>query len=155
MASARLAAARILSPARHAAVLTLVALTTACGTTQASHETVEQVEQRRFAAMVAQDIAALEPLLAEELSYTHSTGEAESKPQFLETIRTGRLRYLAFDLKRVDVRRYGDLALLTGQLTARARRGEQELDLNLRFTDAYVQRDGRWQLVAWHSTRVP
>jgi ketosteroid isomerase-like protein len=150
---------------RHAgaSVAILLLALTGCGmapassetaATPAGRETVEQVEHRRFAAMVAQDIAALEPMLAEELSYTHSTGQAENKAQFLETIRSGRLRYLAFDVKQLDVRRYGDLALLTGRLTAQARAGDQALELDVRFTDAYVDRDGRWQLAAWQSTRV-
>ncbi len=118
-------------------------------------ETLEQVEQRRFAAMVAQNIAALEPLLADELSYTHSTGETENKAQLLETIRSGRLRYEAIDVREVDVHRYGDVALLRGRLALRARAGDRALQLDLRYTDAYVYREGRWQMVAYHATRIP
>ena len=68
----------------------------ACSSLQANPaESVEQVERRRFAAMVAQDIAALEPMLAKELTYGHSNGEFQDKAQFLDTIRNGRLRYEA------------------------------------------------------------
>lgn len=118
-------------------------------------ETVEQVEQRRFAAMVAQDVATLEPMLAEELHYGHSTGEVENKAQLLETVRSGRLRYEAFDVEQREIRTHGDVALVTGRCTVRARRGDQALVLDLVFSDAYVRRAGRWQLVSWQSTRVP
>ncbi len=117
-------------------------------------ETLAQVEQRRFAAMVAQDVAVLAPILADELSYTHSTGETETKAQFLETIRSGRLRYEAFDVREVDVRFYGDVALLRGRLALRARAGDRPVQLDLRYTDAYVYREGRWQMLAYHSTRI-
>lgn len=118
-------------------------------------ESVEQVERRRFAAMVAQDIPALEPLLAEELSYGHSHGEIEDKTQFLETIRGGRLRYRSIDVQDLDVRLYQNLAIVTGRLSAEAQAGNQLVTLRLSFTDAYVNRDGRWQLIAWQSTRLP
>lgn len=118
------------------------------------NETAEQVERRRFAAMIAQDVAALEPMLAEELNYCHSNGEVETKPQFLETIRSGRLRYEALDVKGLDVRLYDDIAVLTGRAMARVQTAGQTRELDLRFTDAYVKRQGRWQLIAWQSTRV-
>lgn len=118
-------------------------------------DTVELVERRRFSAMIAQDLEALEPMLAEELNYGHSNGEVETKPQFLETIRTGRIRYEALDVKKLDVRLYDDIALVTGSVACKAQVGGQPLAIDLRYTDAYVRRDGRWQLIAWQSTRVP
>lgn len=133
----------------------LLFLCACAGRNAGPDETVEQVERRRFAAMVAQDIAALEPLLAEELTYGHSNGEFENKSQFLETIRGGRLRYEAIGVQGLTVRHYGNVAVITGQLLISARVGTQPVMLNLRYTDAYVDHDGRWQLVAWQSTRLP
>jgi uncharacterized protein (DUF885 family)/ketosteroid isomerase-like protein len=118
-------------------------------------ETPEKVERRRFAAMVAQDTKALEPMLAEELRYVHSTGQVESKAQFLETIRSGRLRYLSIEVRELDVRRHGDTAIITGLISAQGATGSAPVDLELRYTDAYVNRAGRWQLLAWQSTRLP
>jgi uncharacterized protein (DUF885 family)/ketosteroid isomerase-like protein len=118
-------------------------------------ETPEKVERRRFAAMVAQDTKALEPMLAEELRYVHSTGQVESKAQFLETIRSGRLRYLSIEVRELDVRRHGDTAIITGLISAQGATGGAPVDLELRYTDAYVNRAGRWQLLAWQSTRLP
>jgi ketosteroid isomerase-like protein len=128
----------------------------ACTGLQANpDEEVEQVERKRFAAMVAQDIAALEPLLADDLTYIHSTGELENKSQFLETIRGGRLRYEAIDVQELNVRQYDKVALVTGRIVVQARAGSRPLTLNVRYTDAYVNRDGHWRLVAWQSTRLP
>ncbi len=143
------------SPA-HIAFLAAQLLLTGCtGLPASSSETVEQVERRRFAAMVAQDVSALEPLLAEELNYCHSNGEVEDKPRFLETIRSGRLRYEAIDAQELDVRVYQNVAIVTGLIRVKAQAGNQPVRLNVRYTDAYVNRDGRWQLVAWQSTRLP
>ena len=117
-------------------------------------ETVELTERRRFDAMVAQDVAKLEPMLADELYYGHSTGQVETKPQFLETIRSGQFRYRAIEVKQLDVRLYDDVALLTGLVHVRVDVKGQPLETDLRYSDAYVYRDGRWQLVAWQSVRA-
>jgi ketosteroid isomerase-like protein len=133
----------------------LVFLCACAGLRANPDEGVEQVERRRFAAMVAQDIAALEPLLASDLTYAHSNGEFENKAEFLETIRSGRLRYEAIDVAELSVREYGNVAIVTGLIVVQARAGDQPVKLNVRYTDAYVSHDGRWQLVAWQSTRLP
>ncbi|HSC08445.1 MAG TPA: nuclear transport factor 2 family protein [Steroidobacteraceae bacterium] len=135
---------------------TALLLLCACAGLQANpQESVEQVERRRFAAMVDRDIAALEPLLAEDLTYGHSNGEFENKAQFLETIRAGRLRYVAIGVQELSVRQYENVAIVTGRLAISGRAGDQSVALTLRYTDAYLNRDGRWQLVAWQSTRLP
>jgi ketosteroid isomerase-like protein len=118
-------------------------------------EGVEQIERRRFAAMVDRDIAVLAPLPAEDLTYGHSNGEFENKAQFLETIRAGRLRYVAIGVQELTVRQYENVAIVTGRLAISGRAGDQPVELTLRYTDAYVKRDGRWLLVAWQSTRLP
>ena len=117
-------------------------------------DTVELVERRRFDAMIAQDMAKLEPMLAEELYYGHSTGLVENKPQFLESIRSGQFRYRSIEVKHLDVRLYDEVALVTGLIHVRVEMKGQPLETDLRYSDAYARRDGRWQLVAWQSARV-
>jgi hypothetical protein len=36
----------------------------------------------------------------------------------------------------------------------RVRAGDRQLDMAVRFTDVYVKRDGRWQMITWQSTRI-
>ncbi|NJO12888.1 MAG: nuclear transport factor 2 family protein, partial [Gammaproteobacteria bacterium] len=116
------------------AIAALAVVLSACRTVAPAAETLQQIEERRFAAMVAQDLAALEPMLAEELNYTHSTGVTENKTQFLEQIRSGQMRYEALQIEQLDVRTYGNLALLTGRIAARVRLADQPLALVLRYT---------------------
>lgn len=114
------------------------------------------LEERRFAAMMSRDIPALRDILADDLTYTHSSGQLETKEQLLESIASGSFQYLAILPEgSFRVRMYGDAAVVTGQGTFRVRAGGEERSLKLRFTDVYVSRDGRWQMVAWQSTRLP
>jgi len=121
-----------------------------------SIQQVQQVERQRFVAMTSQDFSALEPLLADELYYCHSNGNVQTKQQLLEALRSGQLRYEAIDLRELHVRQYGEIALGDGLVSMRASLGgAPPVVLDMRYTDAYVLRDGRWQLTAWQSTRLP
>jgi ketosteroid isomerase-like protein len=117
-------------------------------------EQVQQAERQRFAALTAQDVAALDPMLADELSYCHSNGQVENKQQFLETVRTGRIRYESIDVHEFQARLYGDVAIGTGYITVQGKLGGQPMTLELRYTDAYAWRSGHWLLLNWQSTRI-
>ena len=58
-----------------------------------STDSIESLERARFVAMTRQDIKALDPMLAPELTYCHSNGVCEDKIHFLETIQSGGVRY--------------------------------------------------------------
>ncbi len=73
-------------------------------------EAVKALELKRFDAMQQNDFSALEGLLADDMIYTHSSGQADTKAQFLEALRTGKSRYVKIaptDTNVNDLRRYG------------------------------------------------
>jgi ketosteroid isomerase-like protein len=119
-------------------------------------EEVQAVERERVGALVAADVAALERLLGDDLTYTHSTGWVETKAQHLESVRTGALKYEKMEHSGVQARVYGAAAVLTGRSDVRVRSPRGGIiEMQIRFTGVYVKRAGRWQLVAWQSTRIP
>ncbi len=137
--------------------LTLLAACASSGDPRGGNGSIEQVQQaerQRFAALTAQDLAALDPLLADELLYCHSNGQVENKQQFLETVRTGRIRYESIDVHEFQARLYGEVAIGTGYITVQGKLGGQPMTLEIRYTDAYAWRAGHWQLVNWQSTRL-
>jgi len=117
-------------------------------------ESVQDVERARFAAMTRQDVTALDRLLAPDLSYCHSTGLCETKPQALATIASGRLRYKSIRVERTLARAEGDVEITNGAISIDIEENGQPLTLHLAYTGVYVVRDGRWQLTAWQSTRI-
>jgi ketosteroid isomerase-like protein len=116
---------------------------------------VLSVERRRFQAMVDNDLNSLAALLHDDLTYTHSSGRTESKTQFLESLRSGQLRYLAIEPGNVSVRSYGEVALVRGSSRMRVRSPAGEQAFTVRFLEVYQWDDGAWRLTAWQSTRVP
>lgn len=116
---------------------------------------VREVHARRFALMVAGDTAALGPVLADDLVYTHSSGAAETKAQFLEAITSGRLRYRAIQDREAKVRIYGEVGVVNGLVDAQVTIGGQDNTFAIRYVAVYAREGGDWRLVAWQSTRLP
>jgi ketosteroid isomerase-like protein len=116
---------------------------------------VAAAEKKRFAAMIAGDVAILAPLLADDLTYTHSSGRVDTKAQFLDNLRSGQQKYFSIAPEDTAVRVYGDTAVSTGRSAMHVSAAGQEMRFRIQFTDVWVRRDGRWQMVAWQSTRLP
>lgn len=92
-------------------------------------------------------------LLAPEWSMIHTTGATITKAEALATCRTPTAPIESATIEVMSVRSYGDTAVVTGRSTF-VIGGASPLTVLLRFTDVFVRRDGRWQVVASQATRI-
>jgi hypothetical protein len=115
------------------------------------------IERQRVAAMVNRDLGALERILADDLTYTHSGGRTDTKASFIALIAETDHGYLGVDYSDEEVRPAGDEgAIVRGIAQIRLiRAGGEKISYAVLFLDVYARRDGRWQMVAWQATRVP
>ncbi len=105
--------------------------------------------------MVHQDFTQLDTILAPDLTYIHASGEKQNKTEFLKSLRSNQLQYIAIDPEKIDVRIYEAAAVITGKSRMRVLSHGKEQAFQIRYTDVYARRSGRWKLVAWQSTRLP
>jgi len=112
------------------------------------------VDEARRLAMLHSDVAALDSLLAEDLTIYWGDGTADDKASTLALFRSGRLRYAQLDYDSTRVRAYGQTAVVTGQARIKAQSDEHALAYLVRQTRVYVHQKGRWRLVASQTTRV-
>jgi ketosteroid isomerase-like protein len=133
----------------------LLALLLTTGAQPSAPDAVRAAEADRLRALVGGDYKALDLLLADDLTYTHTTAKVDTKTSYLEPLLAGRTRYQSLDPSDVQVRTYGSTAVITGVLRSVALVAGKESRTNMRFTSVWVERDGRWQMVAWQSTRLP
>lgn len=121
----------------------------------ATEQTLLQAENARFAAMHSADTAALDKLLAPELSYTHTSAAVQTKAQFISDIKTGTIKYLTIEPSGMKAHVYGTVGVITGGASVHIILNGKDMSFKIRYTDVHVHSHGHWQMVAWEATRVP
>jgi Domain of unknown function (DUF4440) len=113
-------------------------------------------ENARTAAFVSRDMVALNNLLRDDLTYVHSSGRTDTKKSLMDAIRSDELHYISWTSKQTHVRITGDTAVLDGEYAVKVinRAASPEiLDMNVFFLTVYVRSGGRWQQMAWQTTK--
>ena len=113
------------------------------------------LDRKRMRAMVAKDVETLESLLADDLIYTHSSARLDTKRTLIQGMVAGTTVYTGVKPSDVKAQDLGDTVVLTGIAHIEVVSNGTPNAFGVRFTDVYTQRDGRWQMVTWQSTRLP
>jgi ketosteroid isomerase-like protein len=135
------------------------------GATLAAHDSfgnnseasqVMAVEQARTAALESSDVAALDRIMADDVTYVHASGKVDTKSSYLAAIRSGQLHYISWRPKKLEVRVMKDSAVINGEYSVRvtdSRMQAAPFNIDIFILSVYARRDGRWQQIAWQSTR--
>ncbi|MEJ1965845.1 MAG: nuclear transport factor 2 family protein [Gammaproteobacteria bacterium] len=116
---------------------------------------VEAVERARFQTFTRADTAAMEKGLGDDLLYCHSSGKCQTKKELIAAFASKDLVYRKLDLISSKARAIGGAVLINGKVEIGAEQSGQPVTFQAVYSDVYVKRDGRWQLVSWQSTRSP
>jgi ketosteroid isomerase-like protein len=116
---------------------------------------IEMLEAARRDAMLAADVAALDELLAEEMTWVHASSSVDDKASFLRGFSTGDLRCFRLDHSETTIRLYGSTALVTGSVEMDVTVSGTRRTATNRYACLWVNQDGRFRLVLWQSTRLP
>jgi ketosteroid isomerase-like protein len=106
-------------------------------------------------AQVHGDKAALERLLAEDYRLANSSGQVETKAQFIADQTAPGYKLEPFTVEEPIERVMGEVALLGGVARLKGIDGGKPYDVRLRFLDVWQKRGGRWQVVFTQATRAP
>jgi ketosteroid isomerase-like protein len=107
------------------------------------------------AAVLANDDKTLETLLADDLIYTHSDARQENKHQYIDSMKTGALKYLELKLSEVKVRQYGNVAVVNAMGMVKAIDHGKNVNPTLRIVHVWLKGKGGWQLSTHQTTRLP
>jgi len=118
-------------------------------------QTIRQLEDRRFRAMVEADAAALEELLADSMIYTHSSATTDGKASYIAGVRSKKWQYRKIERPVEDIQVHGDCVVVTGQVRIDILVDGKPKIMNSRYTDVWVKGAKGWQMVAWQSTPMP
>jgi ketosteroid isomerase-like protein len=119
-----------------------------------AEEELLKLENAWSAAVINRDQAFLDRLCADEYISTSPDGLTADKRAEIVDLMSGRFKWESAALSDMNVRVYGNAAVVTGLNTLKGIYGDQDISGPYRFTDVFVKRDGRWQVVATHTSRV-
>jgi hypothetical protein len=136
----------------------LVALAMLAGSVHAAPNLateMEGVERARFQTWTKGDTGAMQAVIADDALYCHSSGQCQTKKEFIADIAAKKLVYKKLDLLSMTAKPLGsDAVLINGKVNLVAASPGGEVKFQAIYTDVYVKRSGRWQLLTWQSTTV-
>jgi ketosteroid isomerase-like protein len=121
----------------------------------AAETEVLRADDRRFAAMQKGDWAGLEAVLADDLTYVHSTARLESKAEHVGNLKAGKPHYRGITPRERRARVQGDVGVVNGVSEMHVENAGKEQRFTVRYLAVYARSGGAWRMIAWQSTRVP
>ncbi|MBX7170845.1 MAG: nuclear transport factor 2 family protein [Pyrinomonadaceae bacterium] len=101
------------------------------------------------------DIDKLESILAEDYFFSNPGGIVLSREQRLNDQRTGDVVYDSFAIDELKIYFYEKTALANFRTIVKGRNRGKDIAGNYRVTLVLVKKNGKWQIVAQHSTGIP
>ena len=113
---------------------------------------LKEIQQRLIKAWVSRDRATIDALLNDDWRVTDPAGQVLTKAQVMKELDSGDRKLESGSIDDVDVRLYGNVAVVTGRTEATGSYQGNKATVRLRFTDVFVKRKGTWRAVASQAT---
>jgi ketosteroid isomerase-like protein len=107
---------------------------------------------RWWDALRHEDVAVLDTLLADDLTFHGPSGGVTTKAKYLESLRSGRLAYDSITAEEPLIRVHGSTAIVTGRADILLQSEGQPKIEGLYYTAVYGWTAPHWRLLAWQST---
>lgn len=98
---------------------------------------------------------AIEANMAPEFLHIGEDGALSDRTKFLDSILSVHLSIEPYAMDDLQVRLFGDAALLTGTTLMHGTWRGRPFSSHYRFTDTYIRRDGAWRVVQVQITALP
>ncbi len=145
----------LIAAALCAAVLSASLSAQAAGCEPITADEAIRAEDARYAAQMNDDFAAMDRLIADDLVYIHSSSVVDNKQSYIESMRSGAVKYRSMKRSDVTVRTFGCVAAITGFGNFDVTVKDKEMTVELRFHAIWAKRDGQVRFISWQATRTP
>ncbi|MDP6452895.1 MAG: nuclear transport factor 2 family protein [SAR202 cluster bacterium] len=115
---------------------------------------VLQAEREWLLAHLNCDVAALDKLMADEYAQINSDGRVVGKAEVIASFESGGRHWDEAHSDELEVRVYGESAVVIGRWQARGLNTGQAFDYSARYVSVWIWRDDRWQMTIDQSTDI-
>ena len=132
------------------AITVTVAFSVSAQNLSPAEQDVRRLERAWLDAYEKKDVVAMTAIVADDFTITFADGTILTKSQIIEALkRTGGTTF-KFKTENVQSRAYGDTVILIGLVISEWTDNDELMSDRSRYTDTYIKRNGKWQVVASH-----
>ncbi len=115
-------------------------------------EAILRTESEWAEAHLRLDLATIARIMADDYVIIGKDGTVIARDEALASYRDDVRKWEYARSDELDVRVYGEAAVVIGRWTARGENNGKRFDYVARFMSVYVRRDGQWYIAAEQST---
>lgn len=124
------------------------------GTADNVEQILAKLEQDWVDASLKKDTAFVDRLLADDYVGIAPDGTTWTKSKQIESLRSGDLKFESVTIDGIKVRVLGDTAVVTLGQTEKSQFQGKDTSGRTMWTDIFMKKNGRWQIIANHGSRV-
>ncbi len=122
--------------------------------TLSDEESVKQLERDQADAYIHNNADKISLILADDFVGNWADGSTTTKKEELDMLRSSKEKYAANEIVEMTVRVFGDTAIASGKNTETSVINGKNATGIYNFTDIFLKRNGRWQIVASQTARA-
>src|SRR6201996_2755204 len=119
------------------------------------HKEIENLEAQWRSALMQNDVATINRLLADDYLGINPNGTLETKADALALRRSGTVKISSIDPSNLKIRVYGDTAVATSQVELQGHDGERDISGRYHSTRVYSHKSGKWKGLSFERSRIP
>ena len=116
-------------------------------------EQLRKIEQDWADAYVKRDTSFAQTVTSDDFAFVGPDGNVVKKDDYIKSM-TGDTIFAEFRLENLNVRIYGDAAVVIGTCAIKAQAKEEDESGKFSFTDVFVKQKGEWKAVSGQVTPV-
>ncbi|MFZ2490238.1 MAG: nuclear transport factor 2 family protein [Thermoanaerobaculia bacterium] len=117
-------------------------------------EDVRRLDTELSVATWTRDKVWFEENLSDDFVHVTATGALKNKRELINDLVGPGLVMQPYEPLDMHVRVYGDAAVVTGRVIQQYRRTKYDVQSEVRYTDFYAKRKGRWIFVSSHVSTI-
>lgn len=117
---------------------------------------VRRLEEELTQTEMRVDVEALDRIYADDIMVTAPIGLVVDKPAVMTEVRQAadKAKVEKYDKDDLKVRAFGDTAVTSYRISAKAKFEDREINAHLCITNVWLKRQGSWQIVARHTANL-
>jgi len=119
----------------------------------ASDQSLKAAEHQWMEAFKNRDKAALNRIVDDQFIFTDAEGQVFNKVQYID-LATRVINVESYTMDDMTIRIFGDTGIVAGRWTGKITIDGKSATEDVRYTDTFVRRGGRWRVVASQDTKM-